>query len=482
MKKQILLILISLFVGISLNAQNYFYGTTSEGGANDLGTIFRTDVNSQNFEKLYDFTNANGGNPRAGLTLANNGKLYGFTTTGGQIVNPGAGIALGTFFEFDPLTNTFVVIEYIDDQSPMGNIFHNSPTLSSDGLLYMASEEFGLVSFDGILSSFNTSTGVITVIDTFTNFFGQPKSKLLEASDGNLYVTTFNGGSSNIGAIVRYNKATSSLERLHSSTGNEFRNSFNNQLFEASNGVLYGSSREGGDSQQGCVFKINKDGTGYQNIFSMVSGITDEGSNPEGGFVEKNGLIYGTTTEEEVHGLNSGTIYTVNINTNTLDFVNTLDLEGRRPLGTFIESTNERLYVSCEEGGGSNKGSIIELNTLNGAVTQRYSFDGINGFKPKQNELTLVDFSILNINDFEVNNSMITIFPNPSSDYFELKIDKAIEIKNIEIYNLSGKLVKNDLPVNNSRITVSDLANGMYIITIGLKNGKSYSKKIIIKN
>ncbi|WP_299053725.1 choice-of-anchor tandem repeat GloVer-containing protein [uncultured Polaribacter sp.] len=374
----------------------YMYGTTYDGGANDLGVIYKVDQSGQNYEKVYDFETATGSKPIGGLTLANNGKLYGFTTADGKIVNPGAAIALGTFYEFDPLTNSFVVIEYIDDQSAIGNFFLDAPILSADGLLYMASQDFGLADFVGKLSSFNPTDGTFTVLETFTNYFGQPKSKLLEASDGNLYITTFNGGTSNKGAIVKYNKALNSLERLYSSSGNEFRSSFNNQLYEASNGVLYGSSREGGSSQQGCVFKINKDGSGYETLFSMVSGITAQGSNPEGGFVEFNGLLYGTTTEEEVHGLNSGTIYTVDINTNSIEFTNTLDLEGRRPLGTFVQSTNERLYVTCEEGGGSNKGAIIELNTLNGKVAQRYSFDGNNGFKPQRNQLTLVDFSKLN--------------------------------------------------------------------------------------
>jgi uncharacterized repeat protein (TIGR03803 family) len=79
MKKQILVMILSLIACVSVNAQQYLYGTTYEGGANSLGTIYRVDHNGMNFQKVYDFNSNNGGKPLSGLTLAN-GKLYGFTT------------------------------------------------------------------------------------------------------------------------------------------------------------------------------------------------------------------------------------------------------------------------------------------------------------------------------------------------------------------------------------------------------------------
>ena len=181
--------------------QVYLYGTTSEEGANGLGTIYRVDENGQNFQKLFDFTTATGGKPFAGLTLANE-KLYGFTTEGGQIVNSGATLALGTFYEFDPSDNTLNVIEYIDDQSSIGNGFFHSPTLSADGLLYLISQNLGLSELDGVLSSFDPNSSSITVLATLTGFYGQPKSKLLEASDGDLYITTNNSAEFGFGGLA----------------------------------------------------------------------------------------------------------------------------------------------------------------------------------------------------------------------------------------------------------------------------------------
>lgn len=97
-----LLLIIMVFFTLTSNAQTYMYGTTSEGGANGLGTIYRVDENGQNFQKVFDFTTATGGKPYAGLTLAD-GKLYGFTNEGGQTVNPGAQLPLGSFFWIRPI-------------------------------------------------------------------------------------------------------------------------------------------------------------------------------------------------------------------------------------------------------------------------------------------------------------------------------------------------------------------------------------------
>jgi uncharacterized repeat protein (TIGR03803 family) len=64
------------------NLKGVLYGTTSVGGANNLGTVFRlTKVGKAMV--LYSFTDGSGQEPRAGLT-AIGGTLYG-TTFGAKI-------------------------------------------------------------------------------------------------------------------------------------------------------------------------------------------------------------------------------------------------------------------------------------------------------------------------------------------------------------------------------------------------------------
>ena len=60
-----------------------FYGTTSQGGVNSYGTVFRIGPDG-GFTKLYSFSgNCDGVNPTAGVILGSDGNLYGTTCQGG---------------------------------------------------------------------------------------------------------------------------------------------------------------------------------------------------------------------------------------------------------------------------------------------------------------------------------------------------------------------------------------------------------------
>jgi uncharacterized repeat protein (TIGR03803 family) len=60
------------------------YGTTANGGDNDLGTVFVINTDGNNYQRLYSF----GGQPGDGSkpidnVILVNGWLYGMTTEGG---------------------------------------------------------------------------------------------------------------------------------------------------------------------------------------------------------------------------------------------------------------------------------------------------------------------------------------------------------------------------------------------------------------
>ncbi|SDL24747.1 Por secretion system C-terminal sorting domain-containing protein [Catalinimonas alkaloidigena] len=63
---------------------SYLYGLTSEGGANGYGTVFRIKLDGTGFQKLYDFTEANGTHPVGNLSLGADQLLYGLTRFGGS--------------------------------------------------------------------------------------------------------------------------------------------------------------------------------------------------------------------------------------------------------------------------------------------------------------------------------------------------------------------------------------------------------------
>ena len=71
----------------------------------------------------------------------------------------------------------------------------------------------------------------------------------------------------------------------------------------------------------------------------------------------------------------------------------------------------------------------------------------------------------------------VTVYPNPSSDFINIKLNN-IKINNIAIYNVNGKLISN---LNNNIINVSSYKKGYYILKITDVNNNIYSSSFIKK-
>ena len=73
----------NLSAGLVQGSDGYFYGTTVQGGTNNLGTVFKINTNGA-LSSLYSFTGTNDGkNPTAGLVQGSDGCFYGTTSSGG---------------------------------------------------------------------------------------------------------------------------------------------------------------------------------------------------------------------------------------------------------------------------------------------------------------------------------------------------------------------------------------------------------------
>ena len=74
----------------------------------------------------------------------------------------------------------------------------------------------------------------------------------------------------------------------------------------------------------------------------------------------------------------------------------------------------------------------------------------------------------------------IVLYPNPSSDFIALSNIENLQIKNVSIISTLGKVVKN-VTLTDSRFSVSDLAEGFYILLIETAEGQKYSESFIKK-
>lgn len=99
---------------------------------------------------------------------------------------------------------------------------------------------------------------------------------------------------------------------------------------------------------------------------------------------------------------------------------------------------------------------------------------------PASNQnLTVIEGSTLNIAENNLGN--FTIYPNPANDYLHFTTKSNSEfIKNVQLFDMSGKLVKYGA-VQNNQISVKELQSGSYFILLENNNGEKLSGKFIKK-
>lgn len=224
-------------------ADGKFYGTTYIGGLHSYGVIFSFDPFTSVYKKLYDFVNTDGTYASTKLVQLKDGKLYGTmydtkTTRGGRhrINN----YPLGTIFSFDPITLSYNRLYTFD--------YYHGIAISSflqglDGKLYGAcGGSVGTDYYQGIIFSFDPLTSICTVVYNFNyrpeESFGNPigRIEIIQASDGKFYGKSSFYGEKN--HIFSYDLMTSTYKDLYDIDSYRDVTSF----VEASNGKFYGNT------------------------------------------------------------------------------------------------------------------------------------------------------------------------------------------------------------------------------------------------
>jgi len=251
-------------------------------------------------------------------------------------------------------------------QSPVSGVI-----LGSDGKIYGTASEGG-AGGGGTIFRINKSGNHFEVLHSFTNRLDDSLGNecyagLLEASDGKLYGTTLGGGVYSGGTVYRINRDGSGFEVLHhfERFGQQDAIKPFGELIEADDGMLYGTTRAGGAIRNGSVFRLNRDGSDYEVVHEF-NPFTGEGSQPECPlFQASDGSFYGTLTDgsqsEKNENLGKGKIFKMNSDGTEFQIIHdfsTHSKDGLRPVGGLVEGRDGFLYSTCRKG-GPNKGGII---------------------------------------------------------------------------------------------------------------------------
>lgn len=235
-----------------LASNSVFYGCASEGGISNAGTVFRMNLDGSGFQVLHQFTKSPDGAGPVGVILANDGALYGMTSSGGAPTNA------GIVFKMNTNGNNYTILHSFTN-SPDGAQPAASLIQGKDGMLYGTTSFGGSVYiYGGVLFKIATNGGGYTVLHSFPSIAddGDNPAALIQDPDGFIYGNGFNGGHSGIGAIFKTDTNAANFSIVYS-----FGNSPDGQnpgapLVDPGDGAFYGTANNGGASSQGTIFRL----------------------------------------------------------------------------------------------------------------------------------------------------------------------------------------------------------------------------------
>jgi uncharacterized repeat protein (TIGR03803 family) len=224
------------------------YGTTEHGGAADGGTIFRMAADGS-VTLLHSFAGGSDGlHPRAALIEIADGHFYGTTFDGGAY-------GLGTIFTMT-LDGTVAIVHQFAGTE--GSHPTTALTDGGDGSVYGTAQSGKFIS--GTLFRM-TSDGAVHVLHRFngTGKYPVTAGTLLRARDGNFYGSTAEGpqatGTYVDGQIFKITP-TGSFTTLYSFGGGRVGKWPQGALTQATDGDLYGVTALGGSYGAGTLFRF----------------------------------------------------------------------------------------------------------------------------------------------------------------------------------------------------------------------------------
>jgi uncharacterized repeat protein (TIGR03803 family) len=284
-----------------------------------LGVLPIPSAQAQTFTTLYTFTGGtDGAFPYAQLIRDKAGNLYGTAARAGLSGGCG-GQGCGTVFKLDPSNNQTVIYTFTgtDGVSPYASLFRDAA-----GNLYGTTYYGGT---KGLGAVFRISTaGKETVAHSFRGLDGEyPQGGLVADSSGNHYGLTYAGGAASVncggsvgcGTIYKLDKKNKETVLYTFTGGPDGGGPYYESLVRDSAGNFYGTTDFGGfGCNVGCGVIFKFDTTGQETVLYTFTGLLD-GANPSGGLVRDSaGDLYGTTRDGGlpngcINGYGCGTVF-----------------------------------------------------------------------------------------------------------------------------------------------------------------------------
>ncbi|WP_136482742.1 T9SS type A sorting domain-containing protein [Cognatitamlana onchidii] len=383
----------------------------------------------------------------------------------GAVRNDGNGISSGHTRVFENVSGIWTQIgEDIDGQA-RGDLFGYSVGLSSDGNIVAigAAQNDDNGSSSGHVRVFENVLG--SWIQIGNNIPGKGAGdrfgiRLSLASNGNVVAVSseFNNGNPTSSAYVRIFE---NISGTWTQIGNDIEGESANERFGfglslSSNGNVVAISAPFSD--------VNGGDSGYVKVYKNISNVwTQIGT-------DINDAITGDFFGRSVSLSSDGSIIAIGAAGIDSNGATTGHVKIYRNISNVWTQVGTSINGEAE---GDLSGSSVSLSSDGSIVA--IGAPGNDGNAIDSGHVRVYNLSaVLSTQSFE--KDYFSYYPNPVKDFLNININKGLELKQVNIYNLQSQYLYS---VKSSKIDVSNLSSGFYFIEVVTNEGKS-AKKIII--
>jgi uncharacterized repeat protein (TIGR03803 family) len=374
--------------GLTIDRAGNLYGTTEGGGANNLGTVFKLKYSGSRWilTPLYSFVGGNdGANPFDGVTLVQDGTLYGTTAYGGGSSGCQGYPGCGTVFHLKPLPsapksalapwNETVIYRFTggsDGGIPTGDLIFDQSgniygTAAGGGDLSCGPPPGGCGVIYELIPSGSAWTETVLYSPQNSSDGYDPFGGVVFDSSGNLYGTFFYGGLYGNGAVYQLSPSGSGWthQTLHDFTGGSDGALPVGGLIIDQSGNLYGTTELGGSGGGGTVFQLMPGSGGW--TFNTLYTFSGSGPGPQDKlFLNAAGNLYGTTAGDGAY--RGGSVFKLTPSNGGWSYTSLHDFcagypcsDGYYPSSNVVFDANGNLYGTTNYGGTYDDGVVFEV-------------------------------------------------------------------------------------------------------------------------
>jgi len=182
--------------GLIADASGNLFGTTTQGGASSMGTVFEIAKTASGYATtptiLVSFDGTNGANQQSSLIFDANGNLFGTTAAGGPD-------SVGTVFEIVKTASGYATTPTIlvTFNGTNGAYPYSSLLADANGNLFGTTNAGGAYGDGNVFEIVKTATGYATTPTILVTFNGtngaSPHPSPIADASGNLFGTTYYG-------------------------------------------------------------------------------------------------------------------------------------------------------------------------------------------------------------------------------------------------------------------------------------------------